>query len=117
MFFLFHRKGIDADLWQIMGSCMMKGLNSVCLEFASPNLWNTQEQQLWLNYIRTTFALGAQRCLKPKVNDFVSPPIAGVLSKRVLSITFGVFDIFSRVCCVHFFQIYKCYLLNKLYIY
>ena len=44
---------------------MIEALNSVCLEIA-PVLWTLEEQKLWSDYIRTTFDLGAQRCLQVK---------------------------------------------------
>ena len=60
------RNGIDADLWNIMGACMMDALSAVCEQHAGPNFWNDQEKLLWSDYIRTTFDLGAQRAQRMK---------------------------------------------------
>lgn len=59
-----------------MGLCMNGALNSVCIQYAS-QLWTEPEKKLWSDFIRTTFDLGAQRCLQVK-NPVVLPPIIGV---------------------------------------
>ena len=75
----FHSYGINAEMWHVMGSCMFDALNSVCKEYAAPHLWPEQEQNLWSDFISTTFDIAAQRCLQVKPAESAAEQSSGIL--------------------------------------